>query len=550
MPHPAPAEVVFRNGVIHPVAKGVPPTDALAVQGDRIVALGEDAKALEGRGTEVVDLAGGALLPGFQDAHIHAVAGGLQQLGCDLEGVHTLDDYRDRIARHAAAHPEDEWLEGAGWYGDVFVGGYPHREELDRIAPNRAVVMVSHDAHGVWASSEALRRAGIDEHTPDPRGGRILRDADGLPTGMLIESAADLVTGLLPAPDEGRLTKALLVAQRYLHSVGVTAWQDAAVGSALAIPDTFETYRAAASSGQLTARVTGALWWDRDAGLDQLDLLRERRRAATDGTFRATAVKIMQDGVCENLTAAVLHPYRGQGEDTGLSFIDPQELQRIVARLDAELFDIHLHAVGDRAVRECLDAVASCGARTGDRRHQIAHIDLIDPSDVHRMSALGVIANVQPLWAREDRVLVDTKLPYLTPAQQEHHFAFDALRRAGVQLAFGSDWPVSSPDPVWGIHTAVNRTAPPDDPHAQDAHAQSVPLLAREAIDVPAAVHAYTAGAARANRLEERTGTLEPGKLADLVLLDRDPYSVPQTELGSLRVRATMVGGAFTYEAM
>jgi predicted amidohydrolase YtcJ len=542
------ADWLFHGGAIHVGDPGSGTTHALAVAGERIVAVGDDAAALRGPGTEVVDLRGGALLPGFQDAHIHAVAGGLQQLGCDLEGVHGLEDYRKLIHQFARTHPDAEWVEGAGWYGDVFPGGFPHRRELDQLVPDRPAVMISHDAHGVWVNTEALRRAGIDRDTPDPDGGRIMRDADGEPTGMLAESAADLVTRLLPATTPERLDAALMQAQAHLHGLGVTAWQDAAVGAALAIPDTYDTYRSAAASGRLTARVTGALWWDRDQGMDQLDLLLDRRASATTGRFRATAVKIMQDGVCENLTAAVIEPYHDHGADTGLSFIDPAELVRVVRRLDHEGFDVHLHAVGDRAVRECLDAVEAA-ARAHRPRHQVAHIDLIRPDDVSRMAALGVIANVQPLWARRDRVLVETKLPHLTAAQQEHHFAFGALLRAGVPLAMGSDWPVSSPDPLWGIHTAVNRTAPHDDPHAQDEHAQQVPLLAHESVDVRAAVHAYTLGAARANRLDDETGSLVPGKLADLVVLDADPFAEPASYLSSIRVRATFVGGAPVHSA-
>ncbi|HWD78874.1 MAG TPA: amidohydrolase family protein, partial [Kribbella sp.] len=325
-------------------------------------------------------------------------------------------------------------------------------------------------------------------------------------------------------------------------ALGIVGWQDAAVGAMLGVPDLFPVYREVAESGRLTAKVTGALWWDLEQDLGQLDLLlRRRAESAAWPHFRASAVKIMQDGVCENLTAAVIDHYHGRPGERGLSFVDPEQLSVIAKALTAEGFDLHLHAVGDRAVRECLDALASAYRRS-DARHQIAHIDLVDPADVPRFAELGVIANVSPLWAREDRVLVETKLPYLTEAQREHHFAFGTLHAAGAALAMGSDWPVSSPNPLWGMHVAVNRTAPAGDPHAQDDHARTVPLLADERIDVATAFHAATAGAAHAARLDG-TGTLRPGAAADLVVLDRDPFTVPAGELSSVTVLATYVDG-------
>jgi predicted amidohydrolase YtcJ len=521
----------------------------VAIGDGRIIAI-DDVDGLRGPRTEVLDLEGGSLLPGFQDAHIHPVAGGLQQLQCDLSELHSLEAYRAAIRGFAEAHPDHEWIEGAGWYGDVFDGGFPHRRLLDELVPGRPAVLLSHDAHGAWVNSKALERAGIDRATPDPDAGRILRDADGSPTGMLVESAADLVTDLMPVPTESQLERALVAAQAYLHSLGITAWQDAAVGAALGIPDTMPTYLALAERGVLTARVTGALWWRREDGLDQVEGLRARRSAAAStGRFRATTVKIMQDGVCENLTAAMLHPYHGHPGETGMSFIEPHLLNDIVRRLDAERFDVHLHAVGDRAVRECLDAIEASGSRLWDSRHQLAHIDVIDPSDIARMAAIGVIANIQPLWARQDPVLVETKLPYLDEAQQGRHFAFGALHRAGVPLGMGSDWPVSSPNPLWGIHVAVNRTAPPADPHAQYDRSQREPLLPGEAIDVATALHAYTLGAARANRMDAETGSIDVGKYADLVALDADPLLVDAGELGSINVRMTMVAGDVVHSA-
>lgn len=542
------AQWVFHGGVVHALDGRGTAYDCAAVRDGVIVALGTEAvDPLVTSSTELVDLRGGALLPGFQDAHLHPVAGGLQQLGCDLSGLHDLEAYRSTISAYAASHPGAEWVEGAGWYGDVFAGGFPDRHELDRLVPGRPAVFMSHDAHGVWVNSAALERAGIDVRTPDPVGGRILRDAGGEATGMLVESAAQLVTDLVPPPSADTLEAALRQAQAYLHGLGVTAWQDAAVGEALGIPDCYDLYRRADADGWLTARVTGALWWHADQGLDQVPALLDRRAAAGSGRFRASAVKIMQDGVCENLTAAVVQAYRGHPHDHGLSFIDPAELAAVVATLDEHRFDVHLHAVGDRAVRECLDAVQAA-SRGWDHRHQVAHIDLIEPADVDRMARLGVIANIQPLWAREDPVLLETKLPYLSPEQQRQHFVFGALHTAGVPLAMGSDWPVSSPDPLWGLHTAVNRTAPTDDPHAQDRHSQTVPLLAHERLSVRTALESYTIGAARANRLEAMTGSIGVGRAADLVVLDRDPLEVPATELSGLSVRSTFVDGRPVHE--
>ncbi|WP_125615371.1 amidohydrolase [Specibacter cremeus] len=543
MPH---AELILAGGAVHTMDPARPATDAVAVAGGRIVALGDDTAAWRGPRTEVVDLAGRALLPGFQDAHVHPLAGGLQMLSCDLTGAHSLAEYRALIAGYARAHPSEPWVQGAGWYGDVFDGGFPHRALLDDLVPDRPVFLVSHDAHGAWANSRALEIAGITDDTPNPDGGIIARDASGAATGMLIELAADLVSSRIPAPEPAHLRTAMLTAQTYLHSLGVTAWQDAAVGECLGIPDSYELYLALESEGLLTATVTGALWWQREEDLEQLELFKDRRARAR-GRFRATAVKIMLDGVCENLTAAMTRPYRGHPHEHGMTLIEPAALARIAAAADAAGFDLHLHAVGDKAVKDALDAL-DLPARDGwDPRHQLAHLDLVDPADVARFAALGAIANIQPLWARQDPVLVETKLPYLDEEYQRVHFAFETLRRAGVPLAIGSDWPVSSPDPLWGIHTAVNRTAPPADPHARDDRSQHDPLLPGEAITLGAALAAYTSGAARANRLDDLRGTVGVGMAADLVVLDTDPYAVPAPDLGRIGVERTIAGGVTVF---
>ena len=277
-------------GVVRPDASGGV-TDALAVRRGRVVALGRD------RCTEL------------GDAHLHPVMGGLNRLRCDLDDLHDLEDYRKRIADHAR-RPGD-WLLGSGWYGDVFPGGFPTVGDLDALSGDRPAVLTSHDAHSVWVNTAALLRAGIDRRTPDPAGGRIHRSPDGRPSGLLMESAADLVTRLVPRPSTDELVEALAEAQRYLHSVGIVGWQDAAVGEMLGMPDLYPVYRAMQDSGRLTARVTGALWWDLERDESQIpELVRRRAESAHGERFRASAVKIMQDGVCENLTAAVMEGTR------------------------------------------------------------------------------------------------------------------------------------------------------------------------------------------------------------------------------------------------
>ncbi|GAA4368788.1 amidohydrolase [Paeniglutamicibacter cryotolerans] len=541
------AELLFVNGAVHTMDPSHPRSNALAVRGGKIAALGPEALELRTARTEVIDLSGKALLPGFQDAHVHPLMGGMQMVSCDLSEVHCLEDYRRIIAEYAAANPEKEWIEGGGWYGDVFEGGFPHRRLLDELIPDRPAYFMSHDAHGAWVNTRALELASISDATPDPDGGIIARDADGQATGMLIEHAAELVSALIPAPGQAEIRRALLAAQAYLHSKGVTAWQDAAVGDALGAPDVFEHYLALEEQGLLTATVTGALWWHRDQGTEQLELFRARRAKAT-GRFRATAVKMMLDGVCENLTAAMTRPYRGHPHERGMTLIEPEALCEISRALDAAGFDLHLHAVGDQAVRDSLAALDLPRRPGWDPRHQLAHLDIIDEKDLAAFARVGAIANIQPLWARQDPVLVETKLPYLDAGHQGMHFAFESMHRAGIPLAMGSDWPVSSPDPLWGVHTAVNRTAPPADPHAADARSQHEPLLAHEAIALDAALHAATAGAAYANRLDAERGWLRAGMIADLVVLDADPHAVWARELGTIGAEQVFVDGSLVYQ--
>ena len=346
------------------------PADTVAVNDGVIVSVSRGVdRDLVGSHTEITDLGGCSLLPGFIDAHAHPVAAGMTALRCDLSRLpHDRDRYLNAIGDYARRHPDETVIAGAGWYGDAFPDGFPTRHDIDSVVADRPVVLTSHDFHGAWVNSRALEKAGIDSRTDDPAGGRIIRDHTGEPTGMLMERGGDRVNDLIPAVTPEFMRRALLEAQRRLHSVGVTGWQDAAVGADFfGMTDNFATYIDADAAGELTARVVGALWWEAERGVEQLDELCARRNLTGHSRFTAGMVKVMQDGICENCTAAMLAPYRAVADHEalrGLSFIEPEELVQITALLAGNRFGIHMHAVGDRAVRECLDALSTPSANT------------------------------------------------------------------------------------------------------------------------------------------------------------------------------------------
>jgi predicted amidohydrolase YtcJ len=368
--------------------------------------------------------------------------------------------------------------------------------------------------------------------------GRVERDADGNPSGTLHEGATALVSRHLPRTTGADYRAALLAGQGYLHSLGVTSWQDAIVGSYSGMDDPASTYLDAAASGDLRSHVVGALWWDRSLGVEQVADLVGRREALTGGRFRATTVKVMQDGVAENGTAALLEPYLDRcghaTDNSGHSFLDAQAIKEAVAALDAAGFQVHVHTIGDRAVRETLDAMVGTDPA---RRHHIAHLQLIHPDDVPRFAELGVAANIQALWACHDDQMVDLTLPFLGQERSTWQYLFGALHRAGARLVAGSDWPVSTPDPLAAIHTAVTRTS-----YGEPGRAGTDPFLPEQELPLEVAFAAYTSGSAWANHRDD-AGVVEVGAVADLVLLDRDPFAGPPEEIGAARVVSTWIEG-------
>ena len=546
----AAADTVFVGGALWSAGMPRSRRGALAVTGGRIRAVGgeDEVRDLVGPGTEVFDLAGGLLLPGFQDAHVHPVMAGVDMLRCDLHEAGSGEDVLAVVARYAEEHRDLDWVVGAGWSMEHYPGGTPTRQLLDRVVPDRPVYLANRDGHGAWVNTRALELAGVTAATVDPEDGRVEREPDGFPAGTLHEGATAFVEKLLPAITPEQQRAGLLAAQRRLFSLGVTSWQDAAVGSMFGQSDLLPAYLAVAASGELKARVVGALWWDRRGDREQIAELVDRRGEGVVGRFRPTTVKIMLDGVAENFTAAMLEPYLdGCGSPTtndGLSFVDPVALRGYVSELDAAGFQVHFHALGDRAVREALDALEAARAENGatDGRHHLAHLQVVHPDDIPRFAALGAAANIQALWAAHEPQMDELTIPFLGEQRASWQYPFGDLERAGARLAAGSDWSVSSPDPMQAVEVAVTRILPGT---AEDTE----PLYAENALSLASALTAYTNGSAWVNHHEETTGRLSVGMLADLAVLDRDPFTGPPREIGSVEVQATYVEGERVFGA-
>jgi predicted amidohydrolase YtcJ len=545
------ADLLIVGAPVYTADPARPWADAVAVRAGRVAAVGPEraVAGLRGPSTRVLRLDGGLVLPGFQDAHVHTAAGGLELARCDLHEVEP-SDYAATVARYAAARPDAAWVLGGGWVMDAFGTEGPRLAALDAVVADRPVLLESTDGHSAWVNSRALELAGVTRATPDPPRGRIERDAAGEPTGALHEAAMGLVADHAPRAGQAEWEAAIERGQAHLHRLGITAWQDAAVD-----PEMLAAYRVVAGRGRLSGRAVAALRWEPDQGLEQLAGLVERRGQGTPegsgehqrgapGTgarLRASAVKIFADGVFENRTAAVLAPYLdGDGRPTGdhgIGMLAADELAAVITALDGEGFDVHVHAIGDRAVRETLDAFGAAAAVNGrrDARHQIAHLQLVHPDDRPRFRRLGVVANAQPYWSCLDGYMRELTLPFLDAERAGWQYPWASLRRAGAVLAFGSDWTVSTANPLEEIEVAVRRVAP-DDPDGE-------PFLPDERVDLPTALDAFTSGSAYALRLEADTGSVAPGKLADQAVLDRDPFDRAAGPIGQARVLATLVEG-------
>jgi hypothetical protein len=532
------ADLVFTGGKVITMDSANATAQAVAIRAGRIVYVGTDAGADQwiGTATRVIPLGGRTVLPGFEDAHVHPIGAGFNMAGCDLTEYPTRPAVLARVRTCADSLPAGEWLVGSNWALPLFPEANPQREWLDSLTPGRPAFLRAADGHSAWVNTEALARAGITAKTPDPINGRIERNQKGEPTGTLRESAIDLVQSQITEPTPEQRRTALKRAVVELNRVGVTAFHEASAGRA-----DLEAYRELDQRGELTARVLVSMLAEPTLGLEQVDSLVAWRKEFQGPHVFPMAVKIFADGVIEARTAAMLAPYLDKQDDAGTPNWPAARLDSLVAKLVDNDFSVHVHAIGDGAVRMTLDAMeaAERGKTRGTRRHQIAHLEVIDSADVPRFASLGVIANFQALWGFPDSYIRDLTLPALGPERSRWLYPIGSVAKAGGRLAFGSDWPVSSPMPLLAIQVAMTRQDPADPAGAT--------LLPEQAIDLQTALRAYTLGSAYALGIESETGSLTVGKAADLVVLAEDIGRVSPTHLGKVLVQLTMLEGRPVY---
>ncbi len=525
----APKGTLYAGGRIYTLDPAPPVVEALAVSDGRIIARGTTADlAADFPHLERVDLGGRTVLPGFVDSHIHLASYGVSLRRVELRDAQSLADAVTRVAAAAVRARRGEWILGRGWDKNLWPEGrFPTRGDLDAVVRDHPVALTSKDGHLLWVNSTALTLAGVDDRSEDPAGGQIDRGPDGSPSGLLKEEAKSLVARVIPAAGPDTVEAGIREAAARLHSFGIVGVHD------FEGPDAFAAFQRLAARGELRLRIWNAIPEGELAAATSCGL----RTGFGNDWLRVGPVKIFADGTLGSQTANMLEPFEGQPQNNGIAIHSRDELVEVVGRAVSAGFWCAIHAIGDRANRWVLDAYelhAAASAGLG-ARHRIEHVQVLHPADVTRLARLSVIASMQPIHAAADRDIADR----YWGSRSRYAYAWQTLLDAGTRLTFGSDAPVETADVMQGLYAAVARRRP--------GQAESEAWYPEERVTIADALRAYTTGAAFASGGERRSGTLSVGKRADLVVLDRDPFTIAAEELPQTRIAATIVGGEPVY---
>ncbi|HEY1484445.1 MAG TPA: amidohydrolase [Candidatus Acidoferrum sp.] len=541
--HVAPADILIIRAKVFTADEKQPWADTIAIRQGKIAAVGTELVVgrLRGIGTKVIDAGGRLVLPGFTDCHIHFMDGSLSLGRVNLEGAKNPADIQKRLRAYASQHPGDGWILGRGWDYAMFApANLPDKKYLDGIFLNRPVFLEGYDGHTYWANSKALSLAGITKDTPDPPNGVIVRDPQSKePTGALKESAQDIVARIIPKPSRVEKLQALRAGIKWANQNGITRVHSAGGDfEQLALLDELRQTR------QLTLRFYIAYFLNPpELRKEDLNAIEDAHKKYHDEWIDVSAVKFMIDGVIESHTAAMLEPYTDQPSTKGSLFWDPEKYKAAVAELDKRNLQLFTHAIGDYAIRTSLDTYefALNKNHSKDHRPRIEHIESISAADIPRFGKLGVIASMQPLHSYPDDDTLNVWASNIGPDRASRAWVWKSIAETGGRYAFGSDWPVVTLDPWKGMQTAVTRQTSDGKPGGG--------FIASQRLTVSQAIEGYTSGAAYAGRREKTEGSIEAGKVADIIILNQNLFDIDPQHIDTTKVVTTIVGGKIVYEA-
>ncbi len=538
------ADIIYKNASICTMDAARRWCQSIVIREGMIVYVGSEkiASMWKGEETRVIDLNGRMILPGLHDTHVHLAEGGVELDQLSLEGASDVQKAMEKLKEYADKNADKKWILGGNWALTLFPNANPKKETLDAVVKDRPVFLISNDGHSAWANSKAIELSGLTAKTPDPPLGRIERDATtGEPSGAFREAAVDLIRRKSPAVTNAQMLAGTINAVKYANSFGITSVTEANAGE-----DILKAYKKLCEDGSLTLKVRAALETDPKGRENQVDRAIALRAKYSGKRLKIGAAKFFADGVVETHTAALLSPYLDKKAETGISNWTDERFARLATLFDKAGFQVHIHAIGDKAVRQALNSIEAARSANGDldHRHHIAHLQLIDKDDMPRFRKLGVTATFQPLWAYRDVFVKDLTVPVLGDERTNSTYPINSLLRQGCVLSAGSDWTVSSLNPLDAIEVAVTRKGLFDKPEDN----KDEPLNLDERVNLMDILAAYTCGGAYVDHSDRETGSLEPGKAADLIVLEKNLFDIPYTDIHKVKVLQTMIDGEIVFD--